>query len=109
MAVQRKKWETEECGTYLHWFMVRLVYAAVESRLVFQELYLKITFIKAVISMYSFCRQGNSYGMLSCLSLDSYGMLPTSFAMGIFSNILSTVSCLVSSFCSLLLVFIMYS
>lgn len=32
----------------LHWFTLRLVYAAVESRLIFQELYFKNTFIEAV-------------------------------------------------------------
>lgn len=32
----------------LHWFTLRLVYAAIESRLIFQELYFKNTFIKAV-------------------------------------------------------------
>jgi len=37
--------------------MLRLVNAAVESRLIFQELYLKITFIKAASSIYAFCRE----------------------------------------------------
>lgn len=82
----------------LHWFMLRLVYAAVESRLIFQEQYLKSTFIKAANSIYSFCRQGNSYGVVTCLSLDSYSMLPISFAISIFSNTLGEISCLVSSF-----------
>lgn len=38
-------------------FMCSFVYAAVEARLIFQELYLKSTFIKAASTIDSFCKQ----------------------------------------------------
>lgn len=96
VPVQGKQWATEECGTVVLLdlrciFIHSVVYAAVEARLIFQELYLKNHFYKGSKSHRVILQARNSYGVVTCLSLDRCSILQACFAISICSNIFGEI------------------